>query len=826
MVFLSTTRVFCVQRIHCQWGSYGSWSDCDPCTKLQTRSRSMIVYSQFDGNPCNGVRTETRSCETTQGCPLEEGCGGRFRCRSGKCISKSLVCNGDQDCEEDGLDENECNIQKFIICVHTVPPPNIELLGLGFDVVTGERRGSVINTKSFGGQCRSIYSGDHNTIYRLPLSVTQYNFLVKVQNDFSDEMFRSMWHYTKDIVNREKVTGTTTGYRNYDFHESHEKTQFHKLLVLKNDIEVAQFQTNSPNYLTISEEFWRALAKLPSVYDYSAYRKIVERFGTHYVSEGTLGGSFKVVAKIDEETEAHMVSETLQQHECVRTKRWFLIFPITHVDCWNKNHQHSSVSVNSRNDEVAKVDVEGGGVSHITALKTIQLDNPNKNWEMYSNWAESVRSFPQIIKQKLRPLSELVREVQCAGAKRLYLRKAIEQYLAESDPCHCQPCRNNGMVVMAGNKCRCICKPGTSGLACEEGAEVDGQQGVITGAWSCWSAWSSCSVGRRSRSRSCTNPSPQNGGQSCIGEATETSDCEDQELEYFKIMEPQCFDKTLPASQKCETPPPLINGYILNPKDIYLVGSKVEYTCTGGFHLVGLGTIECTADQTWSAAPGVCAVSVCRLQSLNEDVIASPVNQAYMIGDVVALSCPEGRTLQGEATITCDSSLHFSPDPADIRCSQHTQQQQVAPGVQCEVWQKPSKGKCVCKIPHECSSSLELCVASPVGRRFLSMTVCKMHALQCMKKKYDIAEHDNCEWPQRNTIGCTSCHMWEYCDDQTNNCRCKEPADCLTPGLNVCVRVGENMTAATQTMSECEAGVRRCTGEKLSVVSILPCAED
>lgn len=77
----------------------------------------------------------------------------------------------------------------------------------------------------------------------------------------------------------------------------------HKILVLKNDIEVAQFQSTSPQYLPISEEFWKALAKLPSVYDYAAYRKVLEKFGTHYLSEGNLGGSFKVVAKVDEETE-------------------------------------------------------------------------------------------------------------------------------------------------------------------------------------------------------------------------------------------------------------------------------------------------------------------------------------------------------------------------------------------------------------------------------------------------------------------------------------------------------------------------------------------
>lgn len=79
---------------------------------------------------------------------------------------------------------------------------------------------------------------------------------------------------------------------------------------------------------------------------------------------------------------------------------------------------------------------------------------------------------------QLRPLSELVKDVQCAGVKKLYLRRAIEQYRAENDPCHCQPCRNNGIAVMDGDECKCICKPGTSGVACEQGTEVEGQQGV------------------------------------------------------------------------------------------------------------------------------------------------------------------------------------------------------------------------------------------------------------------------------------------------------------------------------------------------------------
>ncbi|XP_074493748.1 complement component C7 [Sebastes fasciatus] len=826
LLLLFTPKGFCVQRVHCQWGPYGDWSECDGCTKSQTRSRAMAVYAQFGGNPCNGGPTETRSCETTQGCPLEDGCGDRFRCRSGKCISQSLVCNGDQDCEEDGHDERFCDIAKHIVCRKSVPPPNVELLGLGFDVVSGKRRAGVINTKSFGGQCRVIYSGVHNDLYRLPLSTIQFSFLVTAKNDFSDEMYTSKWHYAKDIVKRETVTGTTTGYKNYDFHETHDQTQTQKLMVLKSDIEVAQFQSNSHQYLPISEGFWKALVNLPSVYNYAAYREVLKRFGTHYLSEGSLGGSFKIIAKIDEETQRKMVRVSSSQSECVRTKRWVLFIPIHHKDCRSDQNRRVSTPIDkARSDNWIKVYVEGGGIQHIAALQAMQLSDPNRNWEIYSNWADSIRLSPVVTKQTLRPLSELVKEVQCAGVKRLYLRRAIEQYLTESDSCHCRPCSKNGMVVMDGDTCKCICKPGTSGQACEQGTEAEGQQGVIHGSWACWSAWSSCSGGRRSRSRTCSNPTPQNGGQQCIGEPTDRStDCEDQDLQHLKTMEPQCFDHTLPASQMCGNPPVLINGYILEPKDIYLVGSRVQYTCTGDYYLAGDSTLECTANQTWSSSPGVCTVSRCHLDSLSDDITASPLQQVYGIGETVTLSCPAGRQVLGEATIICDSSLQFSPDPAQTKCSPVSTPQLISPLLQCKPWEKFSNGKCVCKKMSECSSSLEVCATNPVNGKSVNLNVCKMHALQCMGKNLTIVEDSICKWPERNTTGCTNCHMWETCDDQTNECRCKDSADCPTPGFNVCVQVGENATALSQTKSECEAGLVRCKGEKVSVVSILPCA--
>ncbi|XP_052679403.1 coadhesin-like isoform X3 [Crassostrea angulata] len=52
---------------------------------------------------------------------------------------------------------------------------------------------------------------------------------------------------------------------------------------------------------------------------------------------------------------------------------------------------------------------------------------------------------------------------------------------------------------------------------------------IIDGAWSSWSGYGLCSVscggGKQSRSRTCTNPKPANGGLDCPGGASELTDC-------------------------------------------------------------------------------------------------------------------------------------------------------------------------------------------------------------------------------------------------------------------------------------------------------------
>ena len=51
----------------------------------------------------------------------------------------------------------------------------------------------------------------------------------------------------------------------------------------------------------------------------------------------------------------------------------------------------------------------------------------------------------------------------------------------------------------------------------------------VDGDWSQWSNWTSCStscgIGSHIRRRSCSNPTPQHGGDNCMGNDTQTHSC-------------------------------------------------------------------------------------------------------------------------------------------------------------------------------------------------------------------------------------------------------------------------------------------------------------
>uniref|UniRef100_A0A672N870 Complement component C7 n=1 Tax=Sinocyclocheilus grahami TaxID=75366 RepID=A0A672N870_SINGR len=772
--------IWCEQPVNCKWGPYGDWSECDGCTKTQVRTRPLETFPQFGGSSCTGEAIHRQTCSPKKSCPLQAGCGNRFRCTSGQCISLSLVCNGDHDCE-DGLDEQRCSgsgtflgLIGTVVCNEKKPPPSSDLTGRGFDVLTSELRAGVINTRSFGGQCRKVFSGDHRDFYRLPQSLLRYSFQVSVENDFTDEYYNSSLSYMRHEEERKNIRG---GHDHKIFHNNLKQDKTYHLLIIRNEVEVAQFQNTAPEYLLLSEDFWKDLSALPSTYDPSAYRFLIQHYGTHYMEEGSLGGQYRALLELDASYMMEMSRTDIDFHQCITRVKRRLFYKKKKTKCMKLMKTIESFSENRNHKMPVKTDIIGGHPAYIAGLSLLDLEKPDSNKQMYSKWAGSVKEFPKVIKQKLRPLYELVKEVPCAGLKKLHLKKALEAYLEEQSPCHCRPCQNNGMAVLTDGVCGCVCRPGTSGNACQNGHVLGEQAGVIEGVWSCWSAWSSCSQGQKSRTRLCNNPAPRNGGRNCIGETVER--------------------KSLTPVKTCKTPPSLTNGFVVDPKDMYPVGRKIEYTCTDGHDHIGNPIAECTENLTWRISPMEC--------------------KTYLIGESVTLSCPSGMQKEGEAEIMCRLGLSWYPTPESVRCNP-VEAVPTQPSLFCKPWEKTAKGQCVCKMPYECMTSFQICGSVRPGR-VNRMSICQLGALHCLGQTFTLLQDSACSWPETKFTSCQDCHQHVNVSPGSK-CECKDPEDCADDSTHLCLSL---MGGAPEMVSECEAGAWRCQGKNITVLSIGDC---
>lgn len=777
-----------------------------------------------------GSAFETQPCQPTRGCPTEDGCGERFRCFSGQCISKSLVCNGDSDCEEDGADEDRCeDAESRPACDKDKPPPNIELTGRGYNALTGQFRNQVLNTKSFGGQCRKVYSGDGRDFYRLSGNILSYTFQVKINNDFNNEFYNSTWAYVKETSTEHSSSSKGRFLFFSSSSSSHgyssnmnilTKKKSYQLLVLQNTVEVAQFINNNPEFLQLAESFWKELSYLPSLYDYSAYRRLIDQYGTHYLQSGSLGGEYKVIFHMDSEKVKKFDFHSEDKRKCASSHFQFL-FTSSKQKCTTMEEVLKSVSENEGNLLRGVPFVRGGHSGFLAGLSYLDLNNPAGNKRRYSQWAGSVPDLPEVIKQKLTPLYELVKEVPCASVKKLYLKRAIEEYLDEFDPCHCRPCHNGGMATVQGSQCQCYCKPKTSGVACEQGVLLGDQAGGVDGGWNCWSSWGPCVQGKKTRSRQCNNPSPSAGGKSCIGETSETRQCEDEELEHLRLLEPHCFPLSLVPTKFCSSPPALKDGFVQDEGATFPVGKNIMYTCKEGYSLVGDPVARCGEDLQWLVGNMHCQKIACVLPALMDGIQSHPHKPFYTIGEKVTISCSGGRSLEGPSTFLCSSSLKWSPEVKDVQCVQR--EAPLTPKVpKCQPWEKLQNSRCVCKMPYECGSSLGVCARDERSKRILPLTVCKMHVLQCQGRNYTVAGRESCTLPALAEKACGVCPLWEKCDAEGSECVCRAASECEEAGFSVCVEVN----GREQTMTECEAGVLRCRGLSISVTGIRPCAAE
>ncbi|XP_053294559.1 complement component C8 alpha chain [Pleuronectes platessa] len=546
--------------VNCRLASWSPWTPCNSCTDRKFRFRYMEKPSQFGGTQCMETLWEQLACpRATSQCVVPDHCGESFTCvDTGRCISQSLRCNGEPDCD-DSSDESECDNLNLRDdkCSILLPIPGAERGTQGYNSLTGEFVDRVIDPNYFGGMCEYVYNGEWRKFtydsfcenlhyneedknYRKPYNYHSYRFVAQATSEGSHEYYEDIASLLKARKTMRSSNGGVTvgvyylqagisGGKESEFlsNITKYKSQDFGFVRLWSKVQTAQFKMRT-NKLMLHEDFYVSLMELPEQYDFGIYSRFFNTFGTHYVTEGTMGGTLEYVVVINKNSMAtsNMVGE--QVGKCIGGSIG-LSNPMGAygaVDLTlggNECKKKGSFSQGKDSSSVVIEDivtlVKGGITESSSGLLAI------RNPKTYRSWGATLQYNPSLIKYETMPIYELVRLSTAAdhvGARLANLQRGWDEYLQQFDSCRCAPCRHNGIPVLKGSSCECICRSGFQGDACEETLRRDAK---TDGAWSCWGAWSSCTSGRKTRTRACNHPPPEGGGAACLGSPSQTQRC-------------------------------------------------------------------------------------------------------------------------------------------------------------------------------------------------------------------------------------------------------------------------------------------------------------
>ncbi|KAM4805801.1 complement component C8 alpha chain [Urocitellus parryii] len=549
--------------VACQLSNWSEWTDCFQCQDKKYRYRSLLQPNKFGGTICSGDVWDQASCYNPTPCLRQVQCGQDFQCtETGRCLKRHLVCNGDRDCL-DGSDEDNCEDVRATDndCSQYDPIPGSERAALGYNILTQKEAQSVYDARYYGGQCELVYNGEWRKLqydptcerlyygedekyFQKPYNFLKYHFEALADTGISSELYDDANDLFSKVKNdRFRSNGFSFGIGVPDtpitvgvgVSDSEDSSVLNKLskynekkysfMRIFTKVQTAHFKMRRQNIM-LDEGMLQSLMELPEQYNYGMYAKFINDYGTHYITSGSMGGTYEYILVLNKEKMELLGITSKDIETCIGGGLGLEYDDFIKIEgsLSGKHCERSGTGKTGEKDKrAAAVEdvisrVQGGSSGWGGGL------TQNSSAITYRSWGRSLKYNPVVIDFEMQPIYEVLRHTNLGPleTKRRNLRQALDQYLLEFNACRCGPCYNNGEPILEGTSCRCQCGLGRQGPACErmelEGAKADGR-------WSCWSSWSVCRAGTQERRRECNNPAPQNGGASCPGREVQTQAC-------------------------------------------------------------------------------------------------------------------------------------------------------------------------------------------------------------------------------------------------------------------------------------------------------------
>ncbi|KAB0389353.1 hypothetical protein E2I00_013054 [Balaenoptera physalus] len=449
--------------IDCELSSWSSWTICDPCQKKRYRHAYLLQPSQFHGEPCSFSDKEVEDCVSNRPCRSQVRCEGFVCAQTGRCVNRRLLCNGDNDCG-DQSDEGNCR-RIYKKCQQEMDQYwAIGSLASGINLFTNNLEGPVLDHRYYAAEEHSFARLNH--LWKL-LDSQQFDFCSKYSDEIPLQIVTQdlFWGHLQLLGG---VVVVTCLFLLLAF-SSLSKSAF---LHARSDLEVARYKLK-PRNLMLHYEFLQRVKRLPLEYSYGEYRDLFRDFGTHYITEAVLGGIYEYTLIMNKEAMERADYSLKDVQACAKNdfkvgvaiEEVYVKLGVSVGKC--KGILNEIKDRNKRNTMVDDlvVLVRGGASEYITALAYKELPTA----ELMQEWGEAVQYNPDIIKIKAEPLYELVTATDFAYSStvRQNMKRALEEFQKEVSSCQCAPCQGNGVPVLKGSRCDCICPAGFQGPACE-----------------------------------------------------------------------------------------------------------------------------------------------------------------------------------------------------------------------------------------------------------------------------------------------------------------------------------------------------------------------